>query len=94
MITGEGKCVGGSASTNQFSLTIPFTDFFLTNEPMKNGGSTMTCWNPKDGVSLNCSNGEWSCKVIIRTIFKNKMSNLKFRKIKKIDGPQYRKRLM
>jgi hypothetical protein len=72
LITGEGKCVGGSASTNPFSLTAPYTDYFLTNEPMKNGGSSMVCWNPKDGVSVNCGNGEWSCKVIsineIRTI--------------------------
>ncbi len=94
MITGEGKCVGGSASTNQFSLTIPFTDFFLTNEPMKNGGSSMECWNPKDGVSVSCGNGDWSCKVIIRTIINDKMSNFKFQKKKKIDGPQDRKRLM
>jgi hypothetical protein len=64
LITGEGKCVGGAASTNQFNLTAPFTDYFLTNEPLKNGGSSMECWNPKDGVSVSCGNGEWSCKVM------------------------------
>ena len=64
MITGEGKCVGGAASTNQFNLTAPFTDYFLTNEPLKNGGSSMECWNPKDGVSVSCGIGEWSCRVI------------------------------
>jgi hypothetical protein len=64
LITGEGKCVGGSDSANPFSLTAPYANFFLTNEPMKNGGSTMSCWNPQDGVSVVCGFGDWSCKVI------------------------------
>ncbi len=79
MITGEGKCVGGSASTNPFSLTAPYTDFFLTNEPMKNGGTSMECWNPKDGVTLSCGIGDWSCKVMshkpnMTIFFKTKLS--------------------
>jgi hypothetical protein len=36
LITGEANCVGGSASKNHFNSTAPFTDFFLTNKPLKN----------------------------------------------------------
>ena len=40
----------------------------------------MVCWNPKDGVSVNCGIGAWSCKVIsineIQTILN--ISNGKF----------------
>jgi hypothetical protein len=24
----------------------------------------MVCWNPKDGATVNCGIGAWSCKVI------------------------------
>ncbi len=42
----------------------PYIDFYLTNEPMKNGGTSMECWNPKDGVTVSCGIGDWSCKVM------------------------------
>jgi hypothetical protein len=68
LITGEGKCVGGSASANAFNLTAPYTDFFLTNVPMENGGASMECWNPKSGLSVKCRSGDWLCKVITKKI--------------------------
>jgi len=60
---GDGICVGGSASANKFDLTPPYKDYLLTNQPLKNGGAEMTCWNPKESKPVQCTAGDWSCKV-------------------------------